>query len=362
MKYYISLLIVGLSLFSMFFGGGNLVFPLKIGIHTTSPILSILGFLLSSVCLPFYGVLIGVFFKGNYQESVSPWGKPIGHVLIFALLLMWIPLGSGPRCNQLAYGAFCDLYDGIPLWLYSLLYSIPVFVLTLQRKRFLDVLGKVVTPLLTFFLFLLIFMIFKQPLDRSITGDLAFSNFTNSLVQGYNTMDFIAAIFFSSSIITLLQEKEKGQFQFKFVRRACLMAVSLLTVVYLGMFTIGYLKSDILASISGDKLLAIVGNLMLAGNFKLVIFMIITLSVLSTSMALSLVFADYLNKTIFKERVGYKTCLLISVFISFFMSMFGFEKLSVFISYAMSILYPCLGLTVTVAFFKKRFQRDVQTT
>ncbi len=362
MKNTIALCIVGFSLFSMFFGGGNLVFPLLVGIESSSPLLSVIGFILSSVFLPFYGVLIGILFEGDYQKALQVWGKPFAHLMIFLLLFFWIPLGSGPRCNQLAYGAFCELTQGVPLWLYSLFYSVLVFVLSLQRGRFLSILGKVVTPLLVFFLCLLIFSLFNQTIDFSLTGDMAFQNFTSALVKGYNTMDFIAAIFFSSAIISLLKENQKEKFKYSFVRNACLIAVSLLTVIYIGMFTIGCLKSGALESVSGARLLITVGNLMFGEKLKIIVFMIITLSVFSTSMALSLVFSDYLKKTLFKEKLGYRTCLFISVSISFIMSTVGFENLSLFISYIMTILYPVLLIMTTLACGRKLLQKRPSTS
>lgn len=353
MKQYMALFLVGISLFSMFFGGGNLVFPIWVGMSSTSPILSIAGFILSSVLLPFYGVLIGIYFKGDYEKCLGVWGKPIAHVIIFSLLLFWIPLGSGPRCNQLGYGAFCELGLHGPLWAYSLAYSLLVYFLTLKRGFFLEILGKVVTPLLIFFLFFLIFSVFRQTTDKSFIGEMAIQNFYFSLVKGYNTMDFIAAIFFSSTIICLLKEKQRDKFRFSFVRNACLIAISLLTIVYLGMFAIGWMKADVLESISGARFLASVGNHMFGGQFQIIIFMIITLSVLSTSMALALVYTDYLHKTVFRSKIDSKYCLMISVGISFVLSMIGFEALSVFISYAMSVLYPVLLVTTTVACVKK---------
>ena len=353
MKYYISLIIVGISLFSMFFGSGNLVFPLLVSSTTSSPLISLIGFILSGVLLPFYGVMIGIYFKGDYQKCLGVWGKPVAHILIFSLLFFWIPLGSGPRCNQLAYGAFCELGGNAPLWLYSLLYSVVVYFLTLSKDYFLEILGKVVTPLLIFFLCFLIFSIFTQTVDKSLIGEMALSDFHVALVNGYHTMDFIAAIFFSSSIIALLIEKQRDKFQMGFVRKSCLIAMALLTLVYVGMFALGWIKAEHLQSVSGSHLPVTIGRLMYAGKFTSVIFMIVTLSVLSSSMALCLVYANYLNKTLFREKLSYKACLFIAVFVSFAMSMIGFEMLSVFISYVMSILYPVLLITTTVALCKK---------
>ena len=51
-------LFVGLTLFSMFFGAGNLIFPPYLGAQAgQSTIPAMVGFCLSAVCLPMLGVI-----------------------------------------------------------------------------------------------------------------------------------------------------------------------------------------------------------------------------------------------------------------------------------------------------------------
>lgn len=358
--YLFQVFIVGMAIFSMFFGGGNLTYPLWIGSETSSIPVSSLGFILSGVLLPFYGIIVSLYFKGDYESYLSACGKRIGSCLIFALLLFWIPLGSGPRCNQLAYGAFsCQVGGNIPFWFYSLIYSCLVYLLTFRETRIIEILGKIITPLLIFSLFFLILSIFshspQEVVNATKTASFFSNEFFSSFFAGYHTMDFIAAIFFSSAVIHLLKEKEGDKFNLSLVKHSCLMAIILLSVIYIGLISVGNTYSDALIGVSRDRLLAVIGQSLFEEKFQIVIFMIITLSVLSTSMALSLVFSDYLRKTLFKDKVSHKTCLLISVSISFLLSVIGFEKLSTLISYATSILYPLLLLITTVAVIKRLF-------
>ena len=75
-KKIISVFLIGIALFSMFFGGGNLTFPLWSGIQSKSPLSTTLGFLISGVLIPFYGIMIGLYFKGDYKKCLSVFGKP----------------------------------------------------------------------------------------------------------------------------------------------------------------------------------------------------------------------------------------------------------------------------------------------
>lgn len=361
-RYCLHAIIVGMAIFSMFFGGGNLTFPLWIGSETTSISSSSLGFIISGVLLPCFGIIISLLFNGNYERFLGIWGKLIGSILTFALLLFWIPLGSGPRCNLLAYGAYsCQFGNEMPLWVYSAIYSVIVYVLTYQKNRILEILGSIITPLLIACIFFLVYSVFTQDIEASInvipSGHLNWNDFFSSLFAGYNTMDFIAAIFFSSAVIGLIKEKQGEKFDLRFVRDASLIAISLLSLVYIGMIFISNMNADILSGVPKDQLLIVIGHAMFHENLQMVIFAIITLSVLSTSMALSLVFSDYLRKKIFKEKLDHKTCLLISVLSSFLMSTIGFSRLAILISYAMTILYPFLLMITSAALVNKIQER-----
>lgn len=365
LSYRFQIFIVGMAIFSMFFGGGNLTFPLWIGSETSSVLLSSTGFLLSGVMLPFYGIVISLYFKGNYEEFLNVCGKTIGSILLFALLFFWIPLGSGPRCNQLAYGAFCCQTGwDIPLWAYSLAYSIVVYILTYRKTRVIEILGKFITPVLVLTLFVLFLSLFLNTTSNETavvaavspeTNTSGFSELLASFFAGYHTMDFIAAIFFSSTVITLIKERQKERFNIALVRNACFFAITLLSIIYIGLISVGHANASVLTSVPKDRLLAVVGQTQFAAHFQIIIFVIITFSVLSTSIALALVFSDYLRTSIFKEKLDHKFCLFISVAISFLLSIVGFDMLAVIISYAMSILYPSLLFITTFALGKSLF-------
>ncbi|MCB9229710.1 MAG: branched-chain amino acid transport system II carrier protein, partial [Deltaproteobacteria bacterium] len=96
-------IIVGLALFSMFFGSGNLIFPLDVGRVAGGQFLwGALGFILTAVLVPFMGVVAMVVYNGDYQKFFAFSGKKTGFILTLILLSFWIPFGSGPRCITLS--------------------------------------------------------------------------------------------------------------------------------------------------------------------------------------------------------------------------------------------------------------------
>src|ERR1700733_7287446 len=98
-----SILIIGMALFSMFFGSGNLIFPLHIGtLAREAWIPAAAGFLVSAVLLPFVGAIAMVLYRGNYSDFFDTIGRRWGFLLSTILLTVWIPLGSAPRCMTLS--------------------------------------------------------------------------------------------------------------------------------------------------------------------------------------------------------------------------------------------------------------------
>ena len=144
-----SSLVIGLALFSMFFGSGNLIYPLFIGkIAEQSWVSAALGFCCTGVLFPFLGVIAMVLYKGSYSEFFNLFGKRFGFLLTLAILTVWIPLGSAPRCVILSYSSMKANLAMPPLWLFSAFYCLLLYFVVRNKSRMLDILGYVLTPTL----------------------------------------------------------------------------------------------------------------------------------------------------------------------------------------------------------------------
>ncbi|MCB1213359.1 MAG: branched-chain amino acid transport system II carrier protein [Chlamydiia bacterium] len=105
-------------MFSMFFGSGNLMFPLSLGVSAQGDLFyGALGFILAAVLLPLFGVLVMVLYEGDADRFFSFLPSKAAFGFIALLLTIWIPLGSGPRCIALAYSSFGASISLPPLWI-----------------------------------------------------------------------------------------------------------------------------------------------------------------------------------------------------------------------------------------------------
>ncbi|MBY0291757.1 MAG: branched-chain amino acid transport system II carrier protein [Alphaproteobacteria bacterium] len=344
----------GFAVFAMFFGAGNLVFPLLAGKTTHSTFLpTFAGLSLTGIVVPFLGLLGILLYQGSYQNFFDRFGKITAFILISFMLLLLGPFGALPRCITVAFGSFSVLAPTFPLSGFSLMMSGIVFLLCINRNQIVPLLGAVLAPLKILsvgfiLLFGLLFTPSPQPSPMS-----SLDAFQDGVFQGYQMMDLIAAFFFATVIARHFQLKfvenggNKNQ-SFILPLYAMLLGSSLLLIVYMALIYLGATFSQDLSEHVPEQFLSVIAYLTL-GNFggRLVTIAII-LSCLTTIIALTTVFTDYLYEQIFKNRLSHTICLTLTVSITFLMSNLGFKGIVSFLTPILFYLYPLLILLTII--------------
>lgn len=88
----------GFAMFAMFFGAGNVVFPLIVGQATGAhSVAAIVGLLLTAVGVPFMGLVGVTLYDGDYMAFLGRIGPKAGLLLGFFMLLILGPVGATPR-------------------------------------------------------------------------------------------------------------------------------------------------------------------------------------------------------------------------------------------------------------------------
>lgn len=342
-----SVWVIGLALFAMFFGAGNLIFPLFVGQmaqdHSAS---ATVGFLIMGVLVPFLGVVAMALFRGDYSAFFGCLGKRVGFLVIFLLLTIWIPLGSGPRCITLAYASLSSYIAMPPLWLMSILYTGLVALMTCQRSRLLSILGIGLTPCL---LICLATVIIKGIIGADHEVGLAPGNQLQTAMmgakEGYNTMDLIASFFFSASIIHMLG-REKGRTPIKTTILASLVGMSLLCIVYVGLIQLAAAHSEVLIAVPKDQILAYLAKVVLGPKVGIFAALAIVLACFTTSVALTIVYVDFLRDSLFKNPKRGTLSLWITSLLTFGMSIFGLSGITAVTNPMLQIFYPMLILMI----------------
>jgi len=348
-------LVNGFAIFSMFFGAGNVIFPLIVGAYTQDRLLfALLGLGITAVLVPFTGLFSMTLFDGDYQRFFRRIGKWPGLLLMYLVLLLIGPFGGIPRCITLTFSTVKTYLPKIQLIWFSIGSILLIFICSFKKQKIVSLLGKLLTPILLLFLGIIIikglFFSHPHPHASSLSQPQAFFY---GLKEGYNTMDLLAAFFFSSIICHQIKGdlKFKGEtglkIYFKKVLKALSIGAFLLSITYIGFSFLASFYADSLDASRPDEWLSSLGLLILGPKGGLTISMVVALSCLTTSIALAAICGEFLYESLFKKKISYPLCLVIILFFSFWMSTLGFVGIVKALASILEICYPLLlGLTV----------------
>ncbi len=337
---------LGLALFSMFFGAGNIIFPLAVGQSAgDKTFFASLGLILTAAIVPIAGVIAMVLYDGNHRHFFGRLGRVPGFLLSLAIISLLGPLGSTPRCIALAYTTLKGAFLEVGPILFSAVVCGLIFLCTMKKKYVLPILGWVLTPvLLGSLLTIIVIGLFTTP-DIQNVEKTHLDTFLYGLKEGYNTMDLLAAFFFSSTILASLRmttREEENLNPLRTTFKASLIGAGLLALIYVGFSTLASFHGAHMNSIGKDELLAAI-TMRIAGPFGGVLVCIaIALACFTTAIALISAFVDFIHKEVFEEKMSYQTILIGSLALTFFVSIFEFTHISAFLGPILQICYPGL--------------------
>ena len=245
--------LVGFTLFSMFFGAGNLIFPPGVGAQAgtlTWP--AMLGMAFSAVGLPVLGV-VAVARSGGLAALGNRVHPLFSRVFTILAYLSIGPCLAIPRTASTSFEMAVPPFAGpdAPLGLLQLLYSLVFFVaalwVALRPEKLTDRLGKVMCPILI----LLIVVTFVGCLVNPLEGygppqDAAYAAnpVAKGFLDGYQTMDTIAALVFGIIISLNIRAMgvEREEDVVKSTVRAGWIAGAMLLAVYSMLAHVGALS------------------------------------------------------------------------------------------------------------------------
>lgn len=353
----ISPLATGFSLFAMFFGAGNVVFPLFVGLFAGDKLpLALLGLLLTAVALPFTALLAMVNFRGQHRRYFQRVGNMGGRVLLFLCLFLLGPFLVVPRTVNIAHAAVNETLFPINPYLFGALYCLAILLLAFNTKTMLKLISRVFTPMLLILLFGVIIMGLILPPEPAVTQAPA-NPFLFGLREGYFTLDAIAALVFGQFVYVQLRREQKHLDHVHFkqhVIKAVLIAGGLLALVYMGLSYIAlhHATPAMLAEDQKQALLVLLTMNVLPGPFAGVSGLIIAVACITTATALSKIFADYLHHFTRKRHwpISDTHCLIFTAAVTFVMSLLGFSQLMSWFAPIIVAFYPVFILLTLHAF------------
>lgn len=332
---------IGLAIFSMLFGAGNLMYPLMVGMTAGSnTFFGMVGFLLTAVCLPVAGLIAMILFDGDYYSFFNRLGKIPSKFFVYASIGIIGPIIGIPRIITLSHTMIAPFLPIATLqeinyfssFMFALLFLFITFFMTFRENRIIDVLGYVVSPILLLSLIVIITkgLLSAETIVLSMQSPLAL--FKQNLVRGYETLDLLATIFFSSVVIHILKNTIGNKLSYNqhgltlIGFKAGTIGVGLLGIIYTGMSILGMYHGHGLENANAGELFREIAFNILGSGGALLISTAVLMACLSTSVALCAVYAEFVQRTVFKNKIGYVSALILALLSCIPLSIYGLNK------------------------------------
>lgn len=349
-------IVIGFALFSMFFGAGNLIFPGYLGQQLGSQFsIGMIGFIITGVGLPLLAILACSKGDGTFESIAGRIDKKF--VIIFTSLLFLAigPLLAVPRTAATTFEiAINPFFPQIPMVVVILAYFLINLFFVLRRSAIIDTIGKFLTPGLLILLIILIVKGVLMPIGPVVDTNVT-DVFSTSLLEGYQTMDAIAALLFAAIITSSIKSKGyKGKEMSSVLLKSSLVAVIGLAFVYGGLMYIGAQTTTTVSTTIGKTGLLIFISKNILGNIgPVVIGFAMGLACLSTSIGLITAGADFFEH-ISKGKLSYKVNAIVISVISFGVALLGVDNIIMFSSPILNLLYP-VSITIIATTFLSKF-------
>lgn len=365
--------IIGFTLFAMFFGAGNLIFPPNLGLDSGQffwP--SILAFALTGIGLPLLGVIVGALDKQGYIGSLNKISPKFSVIFLIVIYLTIGPLFAIPRTASTSFEMtitpIAHTNSSLALFIFTIIYFLVVLYLCINPNKMVDRIGSLLTPLL---LITILAMIIKGFVDyggnthsqaaEAFTSN--FAGFSQGFTNGYLTMDAIAAIAFSMIVVNAV--KATGITHANKIFRQTLLAGIIAAVALMFIYiSLGFIGNHMV--VPQEKVASLIANDQNIGTYllttmasagfgafgKYLLGIIVALACLTTACGLIVSVSEYFNRIF--PRISYKTYVIIFTLVSFILANQGLNSVITMSVPVLSIVYP-VAITSVLLILLARF-------
>lgn len=354
--------VVGFAIFAIFFGAGNLIFPPYLGMNAGEQWpLAFLFFMLSDVVLAIVAILAMLRCSGTFEGLTCRLGKIPSALLTTAVVICLGPLLAIPRTSATTYEMAILPFPHLSFitpFIFSVIFFLLVFLLTIKPSSVVEIIGKYLTPILLVVMVGLIVVGVLNPLGEPVSSKLA-NVVKEGIISGYQTLDPLGVAIFITVIITSVEGfGYKNEEKVKIVKKSALVAAVGLGIVYCGLT---YLGATVSGSYDGSieqaaLLTEIIVNI--TGKFGLFLLgIIVLLACLTTAVGLTAAASSFFEEAT-KGSLKYKYNVTAIVLVSILVSNLGLSAIISFATPILNVLYPVMLTMVFFAFVNPKIKNN----
>lgn len=361
-------------LFGLFFGAGNLIFPIILGAKAGASVWpALVGMLITAVGIPLLGIIsMGISRSEGLADMSSRVSKGYSYFFTCALYLTIGPLFAIPRCAATSFTVgVAPLFPSVEVTLIQAVFTAVFFgavlLFSLRPSNIMNYVGKWLNPIFLVFLCALTVTALFKPVNTIASvpaqGDYADNAFTAGFLQGYDTLDALASLAFGIIVINVIRGygvKEPNHIA-KSTVKSGVFSMGFMALIYAMIALVGTRSYGIYAErlatdsdfTGGDAFAEIA--LHYFGKVGLVILALtVTFCCLKTAIGLvtscSETFAE-----MFPKGPKYKTYAVIFTLFSFVISNIGLSSIIQFSAPVLYFLYPLAIVLILLSLFGKFF-------
>lgn len=355
--------VIGTMLFGLFFGAGNLIFPLFLGqLSGTAVWPAVFGFLVSGIGLPFLGVLAMGYANGQDVQQLAARVHPIyGVVFTLALYFTIGPFAALPRTGTVSYEIGVSSFlskdnQSTGLAIYSLVYFGLTLYFSLNPAKIILWVGKILTPIFLLFILIIIVLSIVYPmgaLELPMTPYIDHA-FAQGILEGYNTMDALASLAFG--IIVVNTVKQYGVNEPKQIvlmtAKSGIVGMALMGLIYIG---IAYVGASSVGSIgrleNGGLILANVVYHYVGSYVGVFLTVLIFFTCITTAIGIVTACASCFHH--YLPKVSYKTFVVLVTIVAGFVANIGLTNIIKFALPVLMMIFPLTLALILLVFVTK---------
>lgn len=348
-------------LFAFFLGAGNIIFPPLAGQLAGENLMpAMFGFLLTAVGLPLITIVAIAVAGGTWDHLTQDLPKKAAVVMAALIFIIIGPAFAAPRTGLVAYEMAVKPFfveaSQTNLTAFSVIFFVVAMLFSWFQGRLIDLIGKVLTPVLFVGLIVLALAVFIDPQGEMIgaTGEYLSQPLTKGFLEGYNTMDTFASLMFGMLMVDALRGKgitERAATTKYLIFAGCIAAAGL-AFVYISLFYLGATSATVAAGADNGGLVLSQYVQALFGPYgQIVLSVIVLLACLTTAIGLISACSDFFSS---KTSLSYKHWVLVNGSVCALVANVGLAQLISLSVPVLFALYPVAIALVALTFVRSK--------
>ena len=364
-------IVLASMLFGMFFGAGNLIFPVSMGQQAGASLFpAIVGFCLTGVGIPLLGIAaVGISRSEGLFDMGLRVGGPYAYFFTCLLYLAIGPLFAIPRTATVSFSVGIQPVihaenTAVALCAFSALFFAAALYFSLRPSGIMTWIGKILNPLFLLFLSVLAVTALAKPMGAisagEPTGRYAAMSFFQGFLEGYNTLDALASLAFGIVLINSIRALgvTRPEDISSSTLRSGVLSTLLMAAIYCILTVLGAQSRSVIGvSADGGEALFMIGSHYFGTFGGVLLGLIVTFACLKTAIGLITSCATAFTE-IFPHTLSYRAYAILFSLFSFGIANFGLSRIIALSLPALMFLYPLTITLILLCLFGGLFDYD----